>query len=121
MYGLTMLKDYLNEFLDGSKTYDARSYTTNKRGTIALVDSRSMRVYGYADLVGIKEITPQEYASWHCTGRWSGCVMQVDESKKYYGWILENVRKEEKPYKVLGEKHTWVVVGEKKSKQESLF
>ena len=121
MYGLTMLKDYLNEFLDGSKTYDARSYTTNKRGTIALVDSKSMRVYGYADLVGIKEITPQEYASWHCTGRWSGCVMQVDESKKYYAWEFQNVRKEEKPYKVLGEKHTWVVVGEKKSKQESLF
>ena len=121
MYGLTMLKDYLNEFLDGSKTYDARSYTTNKRGMIALVDSRSMKVYGYADLVGIKEITPQEYASWHCTGRWSGCVMQVDESKKYYAWEFQNVRKEEKPYKVEGVKRTWVVVEEKKSAEVTLF
>ena len=27
-----MIKDYLNEILDGSKTFDARSYPTNKRG-----------------------------------------------------------------------------------------
>lgn len=32
MFGLTMMKDYLNEILDGSKTFDARSYPTNKRG-----------------------------------------------------------------------------------------
>lgn len=25
MFGLTMIKDYLNEILDGSKTFDARS------------------------------------------------------------------------------------------------
>lgn len=32
MFGLTMMKDFLNEILDGSKTFDARSYPTNKRG-----------------------------------------------------------------------------------------
>ena len=121
MYGLTMIKDYLNEFLDGKKIYDARAYTTNKRGKIALVDSKTMKVYGYAELVGVREITPQEYASWHCTGRWSGYVMQVDETKKYYAWEFENIGKEEKPYKVEGVKKTWVVVEEKKYKQESLF
>jgi len=36
MFGLTMIKGYLNEILDGSKTFDARSYPTNKRGVIAL-------------------------------------------------------------------------------------
>lgn len=110
MYGLTMLKDYLNELLDGLKTYDARSYTTNKRGTIALVDSRTMKVYGYADLVDVREITPQEYVSWHCTGRWNGFVFQVDENKKYYAWNFKNVRKEEKPYKIEELKRTWVVI-----------
>ena len=39
-----MIKDYLNEILDGSKTFDARSYPTNKRGKIALIDSRSMKI-----------------------------------------------------------------------------
>jgi hypothetical protein len=40
MFGLTMIKDYLNEILGESKTFDARSYPTNKRGKIALIDSR---------------------------------------------------------------------------------
>ncbi len=44
-----MLKEYLFEILDGLKTCDARSYTTNKRGTIALIDSRTMKIYGYVD------------------------------------------------------------------------
>lgn len=26
MFGLTMIKDYLNEILDGSNTFDTRSY-----------------------------------------------------------------------------------------------
>lgn len=45
MYGLTMIKDYLNEILNGSKTFDARAYTTNKRGTIALVSKRKSRTF----------------------------------------------------------------------------
>ena len=50
-----------------------------------------MKVYGYVDLIGVREISPQEYASWHCTGKWSGCVMQVDSTKKYYAWdVLKN-------------------------------
>ena len=56
MYGFTMIKDYLNEILNGSKTFGACSYTTNKRGTIALVDSRSMMAYGHVDLVGVRKI-----------------------------------------------------------------
>lgn len=30
MFGLTMIKDYLNEILDGSRPFDARSYSTSK-------------------------------------------------------------------------------------------
>lgn len=84
MHGLTMIKDYLNEILNELKTFDARVLTTNKRGTIALVDSKWIKVYGYVDLIGIGEIPPQKYVSWHCTGRWSGYVIKVDPSKKYF-------------------------------------
>lgn len=52
MFGLTMIKDYLNEILDGSKTFDARSYLTNKRGKIALIDSKTMKIYGTIKLIG---------------------------------------------------------------------
>lgn len=31
MYGLIMIKDYLDEILDGKKAFDARCYSTNKR------------------------------------------------------------------------------------------
>lgn len=122
MYGLAMLKEYLNEFLDGKKTYDVRAYTTDKRGTIALIDSRSLKVRGYANLVSVREITPQEYASWHCTGKWSGMIFQVDETKKYYAWEFENIRKEDVPFKVECNKKTWMVVEEnKKVEKLSLF
>ena len=51
MDGLIMLRDYLDEVLDGKKTYDARAYGTNKRGTIALVDTKKSAVIGLIDLV----------------------------------------------------------------------
>ena len=54
MFGLTMIRDYLNEILDGSKNFDARSYPTNKRGKIALIDSRLMEIYGTIELVGCR-------------------------------------------------------------------
>lgn len=34
--------------------------------------------------------------------------MQVDPSMKYFSWDFVNPRKEEKPYKLNDEKHTWV-------------
>lgn len=46
MYGLIMLTEYLDEILDGTKTYDARAYNTNKRGLIALVDTKKSAVIG---------------------------------------------------------------------------
>ena len=54
MFGLKMIKDYLNEILDGSKTFDARSYPTSKRGKIALIDSRLMKIYGTIELLSLR-------------------------------------------------------------------
>ncbi len=123
MYGLTMIKDYLNEILDGIKNFDARSYPTNKRGTIALVDSRSMKAYGIVELVGCREITSQEYTSWHCTGRWSGMSFQVDPNRKYYAWDFRNPQKLAKPINLTCKKHTWIELPEdiELYYQESLF
>lgn len=52
MYGLIMLREYLDEILDGIKTYDARSYNTNKRGLIALVDTKKSAIIGTVELIG---------------------------------------------------------------------
>lgn len=66
-----------------------------------MVDSKSMKVYGYIDLIAIREITPQEYASWDCIGKWSGMMFQVDESKKYYAWDMKNPRREDNLFNVI--------------------
>lgn len=106
-----MIKDYLNEILYGSKTFDARSYPTNKRGKIALIDSRLMKIYGTIELVGCREISVEEYCSWHQTGRFQNLIFQVDdENKKYYAYDFKNPQRLAKPIKVDVEKHTWVEV-----------
>lgn len=56
MFGLTMIRDYLNEILDSFKTFDSRSYPTNKKGKIALIDSISMKIYGTIELVDVDEL-----------------------------------------------------------------
>ncbi len=61
MYGLIMLGEYLDEILKGKKTYDVRDYDTNKRGTIALVDTKKSSIIGLVDLVSTHEISAQEY------------------------------------------------------------
>lgn len=106
-----MIKDYLNEILDGSKTFDARSYPTNKRGKIALIDSRSMKIYGTIELVGCRESSAKEYCSWHQTGRFQNLIFQVDnENKKYYAYDFKNSQRLVKPIKVEAEEHTWVEI-----------
>lgn len=113
MFGLTMIKDYLNEILDDSKTFDARNYPTNKRGKIALIDSRSMKIYGTIELVGCRETSAEEYCSWHQTGRFQNLLFQVDDvNKKYYAYDFKNPQRLAKPIKVDAEKHTWVEVSE---------
>lgn len=94
MLGLTMINDYLNEILDGYKNYDARSYLTNKRGKIALIDSKNMRVYGTIELIGCRKITAEEYCSWHKTGRFKNYIFEVeDKNKDYYTYDFKNPRK----------------------------
>ena len=110
MFGLIMIRDYLNEILDGSKNFDARSYPTNKRGKIALIDSRSMKIYGTIELVGCREISAKEYCFWHQTGRFQNLIFQVDDNKKYYAYDFKNPQRLAKPIKVGAAKQTWVEI-----------
>lgn len=106
-----MIKQYLDEILDGTKTFDARAYDTNKRGTIALIDSRSMKVYGLIDLVGTHKISAREYCDWHATGRWQGLILEVPNMEAdYYAYDFINPRKLDKPIKVDKAKKTWVEI-----------
>lgn len=111
MFGLTMIKDYLNEILDSPKNFDARSYPTNKRGKIALIDSRLMKIYWTIGLVECREISAEEYCFWHPTYRFQNLIFQVNnDNKKYYAYNFKNPQRLAKPIKVDAEKHTWVEI-----------
>ena len=99
MYGLTMIKDYLDEILDGKKTYDARSYPTNKRGTIALVDSRTSKIFGLVDLINIRLISYDEYCNWHITDRFRNYKFYANPNIMYYAYDFINPRRLLKPIK----------------------
>ncbi|WP_440338764.1 hypothetical protein [Megamonas funiformis] len=77
IYGLIMLREYLDEILDGTKFYDARAYNTNKPGLIALVDTRKSSIIGTVELIGTKPITAEEYCKWHATGKWEGMIFKL--------------------------------------------
>lgn len=53
-----------------------------------------MKIYGTIELVGCREISAEEYCSWHQTGR----LFQVDdENKKYYAFDFKNPQRLAKP------------------------
>lgn len=78
-----MLREYLDEILDGMKTYDAWSYDTNKRWTIALVDTKKSTIIGLIDLVGTHKITAEEYygkllaSGKECSFKWKIWVLHT--------------------------------------------
>ena len=124
MYGLIMLREYLDEILDGKKTYDARAYNTNRRGTIALVDTKKSAIIGLIDLVGTHKISAEEYCKWHATGKWEGMIFQVEDmDKDYYAYEFKNPRRLSSPIKIVknGRVWTWIDDGMEMNVQERLF
>lgn len=124
MYGLIMIREYLDEILDGKKTYDARSYDTNKRGTIALVDTRKSAVIGLIDLVGTHAITAEEYCDWHATGKWEGMILQVEDmNATFFAYDFANPRRLASPIKIIKTGRTWTKIDDcvQFVFQESLF
>ncbi len=113
MYGLIMLREYLDEILDGKKSFDARAYDTTKRGPIALVDTKKSAVIGLVDLIGTHKISAEEYCFWHATGKWEGIIFQVDDtSKDYYAYDFKNPRRLAKPIKMVKNGRVWTKIGD---------
>lgn len=106
-----MLREYLDEILDGKKTYDARAYDTIKRGTIALVDTRKSAIIGLIDLVGTHKISAEEYCKWHATVKWKGMTLQVEDMPStYYAYDFANPRRLASPIKIVKTGRTWTTI-----------
>lgn len=113
MYGLIMLREYLDEILDEKKNYDARAYDTKHRGTIALVDKKKSTIIGLVDLFGTHKISAEEYCSWHATGKWENLILQVDDmSRDYYAYDFKNPRRLAAPIKIVKTGKVWTKIDE---------
>ena len=118
MYGLIMIKEYLDEILDGDKTYDARIYDTNKRGTIALVDSKKSAIIGLVDLIGTHQISAEEYCKWHATGKWNGYDFQINNPKAiFYAYDFDNPRKLAHTIKIEKTDRVWTRIDDEVKEQ----
>ncbi len=124
MYGLIMLREYLDEILNEKKNYDARAYDTKHRGTIALVDTKKSTIIGLVDLIGTHKISAEEYCSWHATGKWENLILQVDDmSRDYYAYDFKNPRRLAAPIKIVKTGKVWTKIdeGNQMCVQERLF
>jgi hypothetical protein len=99
-----------------------RAYDTNKRGTIALVDTRKSAIIGLIDLVGTHKISVDKYCKRHATGKWECMVFQV-EDKDYSAYDFENPRRLATPIKIVKTGRVWTKIddGIKINVQEVLF
>ena len=101
MRGLLMMKYYLDEILDGKKDTDARLYPTGTRGTIALVDSATFKVYGLAELTGCDAISYEEFVRWHRVGPFSQtAIAPYHAGKTCYSYRLQNARRIAVPVRI---------------------
>ncbi len=73
-----------------------------------MVDGRRSEVVAAIELVGVHEVSPEEFCRWHATGKWEGMQFQVDEtSKTYYAYDFEMPRVLEKPIKIVKTGRMW--------------
>ena len=118
MYGLKMKKEYLMDIIDGNRPNDVRLVDTSIRERIALVDSETYEILGYAKLVNTKKITYEEYLVWHITDIFSKDKMMehinnldfIKLNEPAYSYEFENVEEIDIPLiaNPINENKTWI-------------
>ena len=77
MYGLKMKSYYLNEIITGVKCDDARLEDTSIRGKIALIDSETYEILGYANLIDTVKIDYESFIKWHICPEYDSLKAQM--------------------------------------------
>lgn len=137
MYALSMYEEYLIDILKGIRPCDVRLHSTNKRGRIALLKSKTNLIYGYVDFVSVEQITYDDYVLWHVGKNYTldkayeeiefNKYQEEKKFKRAYMYNFKNPVIFEIPKKITVIKKTgsWVLFDETKVldgyKQESLF
>ena len=98
MKGLIIQQGPLDKILDGKKQWEIRGSRTHHRGTIALIQSKSGKVFGVCDLADcIGPLTSEQFRK---NARKAG--LRPDDARLGYyrttfAWALENPRPLSKP------------------------
>ena len=135
MYGLKMKSYYLNEIITGAKCDDARLEDTSIRGKIALIDSETYEILGYANLIDTVKINYEEFIKWHICAEYDSLkakdyIDNIDFTRLQsdaYLYKLADVNKCDVPSIVnpITETKTWINFDEDENingyKQVSLF
>lgn len=96
--GLMVKSPWIDKILAGEKTWEIRGYTTETRGTIALIKSGSGLIYGLCDIVGVAgPLTKKQLmdgSNRHCIPKEhiENLVYEVLKYETVYAWVIENPR-----------------------------
>ncbi|MCF6136474.1 ASCH domain-containing protein [Pseudalkalibacillus berkeleyi] len=90
MKGLIIKSPWIEQILEGHKTWEIRGSNTKIRGQIALIKSGSGHVYGTVDLVDCKKLNATTYQSGERYHGISRDECQVMPYKNTHAWVLEN-------------------------------
>jgi len=97
--GLIIRREPLAAILNGSKTWEMRSITTKKRGSIALIGKGSKQILGIATIVDVQgplsDSTMLQTVEKHQIA--PARLQDAEVQKLRYAWVLANVRKLDPP------------------------
>lgn len=108
---------YIDQILDGPKTWEIRSKNTKKIGPVALIRSKSKTVVGTATLSEVILITPKlAKENFHRMGM---TEKEAVSCKGYYAWVLKDIVKFKKPVPYVHPNGavTWVTLDEETTKK----
>ena len=93
MTGLIIRSPWIEQILDGSKTWEIRGRSTTRRGPIALIRSGSGCVVGLVDLVDCLALSPDDYRQAASCHRIPLTVDGVLPYPRCYAWVLAHPRR----------------------------
>ena len=108
---LIIRSPHIEKVLVGTETWEIRTRSTNIRGPIALIRSRSGLVVGTCELIDVKG--PLRYAEFRDNARkWGGKSSDVARADhfRYYAWVLRGAKELRTPvrYRHPAGAITWV-------------
>jgi hypothetical protein len=94
-HGLQIRKDPIDQILAGTKTWEIRGTTTSRRGSIALIESKSGLVVGTCEVVDV--VGPLSLKELQVNEERTGFRPDDLYYEKTYAWVLRNAHRLSKP------------------------